>query len=133
MLSPLIAGEPTEADVLEKTTPKYTATITDDAGTALPAASLTTLTLLLYVIKTDGTKSYIRGSAGTGQNVLNANNVAIDANGLLTWSIQVADTTLVESLPVERHIGLWTWTWAAGAKTGRHELILSVKNLNEVS
>lgn len=131
MLNPLIAGEPTTVDVLEQTTPKYTATITDDAGVALPAANLTTLTLSLYVIKSDGTIAYV--NTRTSQNVLNTNNVTVDTNGLLTWSVQVADTTLVEALSYERHIALFTWTWSSGAKTGRHELVLTVKHLQTVS
>lgn len=130
MLTALIAGEPTTADVLDQTTPRYTARVEDNQGVAIPAASLLTLTLLLYVIKADGTYAYIRGSAGAGQNVLNTNNVTVDTDGRLVWAIQVADTTLVEDIPVERHIALWTWTWATG--TGRHELHLAVRNLLQV-
>lgn len=133
MLNPLVAGEPSLVDVLEKTTPRYTAVIQDDQGNPLPAASLTTLTLFLYVIKADGTTSYIRGAAGTPQDILNANNVTVDGNGNLVWSLQVADTTLVETLDFERHLALFTWTWAAGTRTGRHQLILVVKNLDVVN
>ena len=130
MLSPLVAGEPSIVDVLEKTTPRYTAILTDDQLAPIPAASLLTLTLLLYVIKADGTISYIRGAAGVPQNVLNANNVTVDTNGNLVWAIQTTDTTLVEALPFERHIALWAWTTAT--ITGRHELHLVVKNLGEL-
>jgi hypothetical protein len=50
----------------------------------------------------------------------------------VTWSIQVLDTTLVEAtLPFERHIALWQWTTATAA--GKHESILVVKNLSQVS
>mgnify|MGYP001563044346 CR=1 FL=1 len=59
MLTPIQAGEPSTVDCLEGETPRYTATLTDDLGVALPAASLTTLTLTLYVIKTDGTVGYV--------------------------------------------------------------------------
>ena len=119
-------------EVREKTTPKYTATITDDNGNALPAASLTTLTLTLYRIDATGATQII--NSRNAQNVLNANNVTIDANGLLTWAVQILDTTLGDAtLPFERHIALWTWTWQAGAKTGRHEVILNIQNLVLVS
>ena len=130
MLTSLIAGEPSTVDVLEKTTPRYTAVITDDQGVAIPLVSLVTLTLFLYVIKSDGTPSYILGAAGAPQNVLNANNVTADANGNLVWSIQTTDTTFVEALPFELHIALFTWTTAT--ITGRHELHLTVKNLQEI-
>jgi hypothetical protein len=130
VLSPLIAGEPSTVDVLEKSTPRYTATITDDQGAVIPAASLVTLTLFLYVIKADGTTSYIRGAAGVPQNILNANNVTVDVNGHLVWSIRTTDTTLVETLPFERHIALFSWTTAT--ITGRHEVHFTVKNLQEI-
>lgn len=129
MLNPLVAGEPSTVDVLEKTTPRYTAVLRDDTGAAIPAASLVTLTLSLYVVKTDGTIGIV--NSRNAQNVLNANNVTVDANGNLVWSVQVADTTLVETLPFERHIALWTWTTAT--ITGRHEVVLTVKNLLQVS
>jgi len=130
VLNPLVAGEPSTVDCLEQTTPKYTATITDDAGNAIPAASLSSLALTLYVIKTDGTTGYV--NSRNAQDVLNLNNVTVDANGLLTWSMQVADTTLVEALPYERHIALWEWGWAGATKFGKHELIVTVRNLGEV-
>lgn len=117
-------------EVKEQTTPKYTATLRDDAGAVLPAASLATLALTLYVVKTDGTIAYV--NSRNAQDVLNTNNVSIDGNGLITWSVQVADTTLVEALPFERHIALWEWTWVTGAKAGKHEVILNVQNLSEV-
>lgn len=116
----------------EKSTGTYTATVVaNDQVTPLPAATLLTLTLFLYVIKADGTSTYLRGIAGTPQNVLNANNVVVDTAGLITWTIQPADTTLVEALDFERHIALWQWTWAGGA--GKHEVVLVVKNLREIS
>lgn len=121
--------EPKVFDILEQSSGQYTATIVgNDGSTPLPAATLVTLTLTLYVIKTDGTIAYV--NSRNAQNVLNVNNVTISAAGLLTWAIQTQDTTLVESLPFERHIALFEWTWASGV--GKHEAILSVKALNEV-
>lgn len=129
MLTPLVSGEPSTADVLEGETPTYSATLTDDTGAVLPAAALSTLTLTLYVITTNGTITYLNGR--NQQNVLNANNVTVTAAGLVTWSIQVADTTLVEAIAFERHIALWEWGWGTG-RAGKHELVLTVKALNEV-
>lgn len=131
-LMPLIAGEPSVVDVLEQTTPRYEATIVDDEGNPIPSASLTTLTLSLYVIETDGSITYINGR--NAQTVLNANNGTIDANGLFTWLLQAADTSLANPLlAVERHIALFTWTWASGTRIGRHEVVFNVKNLVGVS
>ena len=126
-LSPL--QPPNVFEIKEKTTAQYTAVVTDDLGNPLPAASLATLTLTLYVIKTDGTTGIV--NSRNAQNVLNANNVTVNGNGAITWQLQVGDTTLVEVLPFERHIALFTWTWTSG--TGRHEVIFNVQNLVLVS
>jgi hypothetical protein len=54
----------------------------------------------------------------------------------LRWVIQPSDTTLVDpSLPFERHIALFTYTWirsGGGIGLGRREVVLNVQNLGEV-
>jgi hypothetical protein len=121
--------DPLVFPIAEKATGTYTATLVGNDGvTPIPFAALLTLTLTLYVIKQDGTDSLIRNH----QNVLNVNNVTVDAtSGLLTWVIQTTDTTLIEAVPVERHIALFEWTTAAIA--GKHEVVLAVKNLRQVT
>lgn len=121
---------PLTVDIAEKSTGTYTATIVaNDGVTPLPAGTLSTLTLTLYAIKADGIDGIVNNR--NQQNILNANNVTVSAGGLLTWSIQVGDTTLVEDIPFERHIALFEWTWPSGA--GKHEVILVVRNLHRVS
>lgn len=121
--------EPRTFDILEQSTGQYTATIVGNDGvTPLPVATLLTLTLTLYVVKTDGTIGYV--NSRNAQNVLNLNNVTVNSAGLLTWLIQVGDSTLIEALPFERHIALFEWTWANGA--GKHEIVLVVQGLTEV-
>lgn len=118
---------PRTFDIDEQETGRYTATIVGNDGvTPLPGPTLTTLVLTLYVIKADGSDSLIR----TLQNVLNANNVTVSAGGLLVWTIQVADTTLVEDIAFERHIALFEWTWPGGS--GKHEVVIVVRNLHRV-
>lgn len=125
----MLPDEPKAFNVNEQTSGQYTATIVGNDGvTPLPGATLSTLVLTLYVVKADGTVTYLRGPA---QNVLNAANVTISAGGLITWNFQVADTTLVEDLPFERHIALFAWT-APGGVAGKHEVTLRVRNLAEV-
>ena len=120
--------DPQTFPIEEKATGRYTATIVGNDGvTPLPGATLTTLILSLYVIKQDGTDGMIR----TTQNVLGANNVTVDAAGLLVWLVQVADTTLIEAIPYERHIALFEWTWPTGS--GKHEVVLLVRNLRRVT
>lgn len=113
----------------ELSTGSYTAVIVGNDGvTPLPAVTLATLTLTLYVIKGDGTQAVVNGR--NVQNVLNQNNVTVDANGNLTWAIQVADTTLVETIPFEIHRAVFAWTWASGA--GNHEVWLVTRQLIRV-
>lgn len=128
----MLTADPLSFLIPEKATGLYTATLVGNNGvTPIPSATLITLTLLLYAIKQDGASSYIRGSAGAPQNVLNTGNVTVDPlTGLVTWTIQVTDTTLVEAIDWERHIALFQWTWAGGA--GQHEVVLAVKNIREV-
>lgn len=129
-MSPTMLQPPLSFPMDEKTSGQYTATIVGNDGvTPLPAATLVTLTLTLYVIKADGTDGIVNGR--NAQNVLNANNVTVSAGGLLTWVVQVLDTTLVEDIPFERHVALFEWTWAAGA--GKREMIIVVRNLHRVA
>jgi hypothetical protein len=120
---------PRTFDILEGSSGSFTATIVGNDGvTPLPAATLVTLTLTLYVIKADGTIAYV--NSRNAQSVLNLNNVTVTAAGLLTWAIQPADTALVEAIPFELHYALFEWTWSGGA--GKREIILAVQNLREV-
>lgn len=133
--------DPEVFDVLEQTTPRYLATlVTEDGVTMLPGSILTTLTLTLYVKSGAGVVTILNGR--NKQNVLNQNGVTVydalqtDAAGhqynLLFQSV-VADTTLVSAvLPIEKHYLLFEWTWAAGLKAGKHEVIFAVKNLVQV-
>lgn len=121
--------QPREFGILEATTGTFTGTLTaNDGVTPIPAASLLTFTLTLYNILANGTVNYINGR--NAQNVLNANNVTVNASGLVTWSIQAADSALIEAVPFERHIALWEWT--ATGVVGKHETVMVVQALTEV-
>lgn len=119
--------DPRTFEIDEAESGRYSATITGNDGmTPIPAADLLTLTLTLYVIMADGTDQVIRNQ----QDVLNVNNVTVDAAGRLVWIVQPADTALVEAIPFESHLALFEWTWAEGA--GKHLTILRVRNLRRV-
>lgn len=129
---------PLVIDLLEQTSGVYWGTLTDDEGQFLPANVLQTLTLTLYVVRGDGSSAYVNNR--NAQNVLNANHVSVydtlqtRADGFefnLKWAIQPADTTLIDQVPFERHIGLFEFAWPNG-KHGKHEVIVNVKNLGEV-
>lgn len=115
----------------ESTTPKITAVIKDEDGNPIPAASLTTLTLNLFNLSDNPTFAVINGR--TDQDVLNINDVAVDSSGNLTWSTQTADTAIQNAaLNEETHRAMFSWSWNAGAKTGRHIIDMTVVNLKKV-
>jgi len=121
---------PREFLILEHSSGRYSGLLVGEDGvTGIPAATLLTLTLTLYVVQTNGTIAYVNGR--NDQNVLNANNVTVDVNGNLVWSIQTLDTGLQQALPEERHIALFQFT-APNGVVGKHEMILIVKALLEV-
>lgn len=113
----------------EQTTASFTAQLTGNDGvTPLPLASISTLILTLYVIKADGSDQII--NSRNAQNILNANGVTVTVGGALTWIVAIADTTLVEAVPFERHIALFEWSGGFGA--GKQEVILVIRNLGQV-
>lgn len=116
-------------NVPEQTSALYTATLVDETGAVVPGTSLLTLTLTLY----DKTTGGILNSRNA-QNVLNANGVTIDANGLVSWTIAPADSLIITNTnDVETHIALFQATWGGGAKALKFEVTLLVKNLGMVT
>lgn len=77
------------ATVLEETTNKYTATIKDQDGTAVPSSSLDAMTLTVY---NETSETIIR----TTMDALNTNGVTVDANGLVTWTMRPYETKIVD-------------------------------------
>ena len=119
-------------DVLpEQTTQRITYGIKDETGTAIPASALTTLTLTLYAL--DGAQAGTVINSVDDMNILNANRGTVDGSGNLTLLLQPADLAILDTaLLEERHIALVEWTYAAGAKSGRHEIEHRVGNLTRV-
>lgn len=121
----------TERIINEKTTFTYTCYLVNEADQVIPLANISTLTLTLYN-KADSSIVNSRNA----QNVLNANNVTVHAtSGLVTWSVQVEDTTLVSTSlapgELEEHRFMFTWTHSGG--TNRDEDYFLVKNLLKVT
>jgi hypothetical protein len=115
--------------IKEKETRVYTAIIKDENGTPIASTSLTTMKLTFYSLH-----SLAIINTRTAQNVINANNVTIDANGILTWSMQTGDLAILDNtLAFEIHRALFEWTWGAGAKAGKHEVEFQVENLHKVT
>lgn len=113
----------------ERSTAVYSSTLKDENGQVIPAASLGTLTLTLFEAAS-GTILNTRNA----QNVLNQNNVTVDANGVLTYVLQPADTAILNpGLHTETHRALFEFTWNSGARTHRHVVDFEIENLDKVS
>lgn len=116
-------------EVPEKSTFRYTCTLIDETGAVVPAASLTTLTLTLY--NQDTALTIINSVNGT--SILNVDRGTVDASGNVAILLTPADGAMVDATKaIEHHVMLIQWTYAAGAKAGRHEVVIPVCNLNKV-
>lgn len=113
----------------ERTTRVLTATLQSRTGTVITLAEVSTLTLTYYNVA-DGSTLNSRD----GQNVLNTNNVTLHAtSGLLTWTMQPADTAIVDdNLLIERHRALFEWTLTNG-EAGKSVIDVTVRNVGRVT
>lgn len=128
---PVTRLDPPVYPIAEQSSGQYTASITNEKDEVLSGADLSSLTLTLYVKGPGRVVAYVNGR--NHQNVLNQNDVTASVAGVLTWTITPNDTRILNpTLKDERHIALFEWTWAAGAKSGKAEIILAIKNLVEV-
>ena len=114
----------------EKTTPKITATVQDTDGDAISGANLDTLTLTLYN-KDDSGNTII--NSREAQDVLNTNNVTVDSNGALIWSVQSLDTIIIGTRKLETHRAVFEWTYSSGTKNGKHIIDMTIRNLVKIT
>lgn len=121
-----------EREILEGTSPQYTATLKDEAtNLPVPLADITSLTLTLYDLE-----SLNIINLRDEQNILNANNVTVHAtSGLLTWQTQPEDNVIVDTTldthAKEVHIALFEWELTNG-RVGRKEVQLDIVQLDKV-
>lgn len=126
-------------EIKERTTPRYLATLVDeDEVTMIPGSALTTLVGTLYAFVA-GVPTIVNGR--NKQNVLNMNGVTVydtlqtDAAGHtynLLYRLSVADTTLLTTLPFEKHTMLFEYTAYGGTLAGKHRVIFNIENLTLV-
>lgn len=118
----------TITDILERTTYIYSTTIEDASGEAIPADSLSALTLTLYAERS-GTIINDRNA----QNILDANDVTVSSGGALAWTMQAEDNAIVNTrLTTEPHIALFEWTYGSSGY-GKQEVRFVVRNLAKVA
>ena len=107
----------------------YEVTLVSELDAPIPDSQFLTLTLTYYDVATG---TVLNGR--TAQNVLDANNVTVDAvNGLVTWTFQPADWAIVDpKLPAmhyERHRALFQWTWSSPVKYGVKLVDFLIQNI----
>ena len=102
----------------------FTGTLLDVAGVAIPLTSIVSLTLTLTDAKTGAVVN-----SRNAQNVLNANNVTVNATtGAMQWLVQVADTALYDtSSSIEDHVAKFVWTYETN-KVGIHTHRMRIVN-----
>lgn len=119
-------------EIAEGTTPDYTATlrgkpaVAGGVGDPIPGSVLDSLTLTYFQ---EYSEEII--NSRNAQNVLQINGVTVDEDGLLTWTLGVADTAILDdSLHQEPHLARFDFTFpgANGTEVSRHEVRLLVKN-----
>jgi hypothetical protein len=118
-------------EIPERTTPKLTATLRDQDGAPVAAASLDALSLTLF---NDKTKAIVNGR--NHSDVLNAGIGTINAQGVLTLAFTALDTAILDAtLATELRVALieWDWTVSSVPKSGKHEISFVVRNLHHVA
>jgi len=113
----------------ERTTQKFSVTLKDENGVAIPGASLTTCTLTLVD----------KGPVGAPRHawpktiVNGRDDVDVKANvngsGLLTFTFTPDDNRILDDrLDTEVHGALFEWTYLAGAARGQFEADFPIVN-----
>ncbi len=117
--------------VAEKTTLRFTATLLDETGAAIPAAGLSALTLTLY--NRDSATQEIVNSVSAA-DILNTGRGTVHAtSGLLTVTLQPDDNAIVDTTKdLEWHRALISGTYG-GTKAFKQEIEWQVRNLSKVT
>lgn len=104
---------------------RYTATLEDALGVAIPLATIVTAVLTLTDVSTGAVIN-----SRSDQDIKNANNVTIHAtSGLLTWSLQPADNAIATAgAEYELHRAVFEIVYATDQKA-THQFFILVQNL----
>jgi adhesin HecA-like repeat protein len=117
--------------VNERATARYTATIKNEAGTAISSSSIDAATLTLK----DASGAVI--NSRNAQNILNTNGVTISAAGALVWTVASADNAMSSTSGHETHTATFNivhaTTGGAGAKRITHVIDIIVRQLADIT
>ncbi len=101
------------------------ATVQDNASppVAIAGTSLTTFVYTLY----DERSNTVINSRTDVDDVAN-----VDGSGIWTLTLTPADMAIIaDRAHEERHVVLVEWTWNAGAESGAHEIVFTVRNMGQ--
>jgi hypothetical protein len=121
----------------ESSSSRLEAVIKDEDEVAIPAASLGTLTLMLYdqitELASPGSTAAIINSRNR-QSVLNANGGTVDASGNMVMTFTPADNEIRHtSRSSERHVALFEYSYAGGLKAGKEQVLVDVYNYHRTT
>ena len=111
----------------EKGTLQYSVLLEDEAG-AILGNTLDSLKLTLYDLS-GRTQAII--NAIDGIDIMNTGRGSLDTlTGRWTVTLGPADNIMLNAAqPYERHLMLLQWTYASGAKAGKHEVEFLVRHI----
>lgn len=99
-------------------------TLLDEDNVVVGASRLTSATLTLRDLETNRVIN-----SRLNQDVLNANDVTIDEEGRVTWTLGAADNALVRSnQALEHHRGRFSFAWTGGGAFD-HDVYLWIRKL----
>src|SRR5262245_64846184 len=117
--------------LIEGSSGLYSFTLVDEAGDAIDAGFIDTLTLTLYDRDSDEIVN-----ARDGQNILNVNDgsVTTDPGPPVTTTvileIQPEDTVILnQNRVIEYRVLSFRWTWDAGNRTAGHVIQFGIENV----
>ena len=115
--------------VNEGTTRRITGQLKDDEGNLIGSGNVSAFTMTQKGL--DGTVINSRDS----QNVLNTNNVTLDANGNWVFQVQPEDAIRLEHKPgIEIHKVTVEWEWSTSpVRKGNQVFYIGVRDLEEVT
>lgn len=116
---------PTVYTQTERSSGVYTATLTDENGTAV--AALDSLVVWLRDVQTG---AFI--NSRNNQSLLNTNGGTFSA-GVFTWQMAPADHQILGAAVRERHQAVFRATWNSGAKARTWDVLFDVVNYQPIT
>ena len=119
----------------ERSIAVYTAQLQDENAVAIGSALINTLELSFFDL---ATATII--NSRDAQNVLNANNVVVTAGGLLTWTLQPADTAILSAIlfgvtgfvEFETHRASFDCVFNGSASRSTWDVDFKIRNLGKI-